>query len=49
MIVNTDTLNILGKEISLKLTERGSVKLVVQLQNNKDAIGKLFECFKLTR
>lgn len=34
---------------TLKLTERGSVKLIIKLEHAKQAVGKLYECFKKTR
>jgi hypothetical protein len=34
---------------TLKLTERGALKLVVRLERAKDAMRKLNECFKRTR
>ena len=47
--VDSNFLKSLSSEPSLKLTERGSVKVVVPLRKTKEAVAKLFECFKRTR
>jgi hypothetical protein len=47
--VDSGILKSLSSEPSLKLTERGSVKVVAPLHKTKEAVAKLFECFKRTR